>query len=172
MRVVQPYLRRGRLADRLAILLFVSLLAVLVVYAAALAVPGRWLPVVALLCAVPAVSPFGTGFRRISQSASLRRMLGGTDAMLRAVHLVLPAAAAVLFTLAVVPAVPSVRWVALALTPLGVMANLSLRTKGKPALTGDRVGDIGFGPVPIDLAWYYVREIAPLAITLALQLAV
>ena len=99
-------------------------------------------------------------------------MLGGTDVTLRAVHLALPTAAAVLFTLAVVPAVPSVRWVALALTPLGVMANLSLRTKGKPALTGDRVGDIGFGPVPIDLAWYYVREIAPLAITLALQLAV
>jgi hypothetical protein len=31
MRVVQPNLSRGRLADRLAILLFVSLLAVLVV---------------------------------------------------------------------------------------------------------------------------------------------
>ena len=150
----------------------VLLVAVLVVYAAALAVPARWLPVVTLLCAVPAVSPFGSGFRRISQSASLRRMLGGTDGTLRAVHLALPTAAAVLFSLAVAPAVPSARWVALALTPVGVIANLSLRTKGRPAMTGDRVGDIGFGPVPIDLAWSYVREIAPLAITLALQLVV
>jgi hypothetical protein len=88
------------------------------------------------------------------------------------VRLAVPPAAAVLFTLAAAPAVPTARWVALALTPVGVIANLSLRTKGRPAMTGDRVGDIGFGPVPIDLAWSYVREIAPLAITLALQLVV
>jgi hypothetical protein len=150
----------------------VLLVAVLVVYAAALVVPGRWLPVAALLCAVPAVSPFGTGFRRISQSASLRRMLGGTDGALRAAHLAMPAAASVLFVLAVAPAVPSGRWAALALVPVGVLVNLWTRTKGKPTVTADRVGDIGFGPIPIDLTWYYVREIAPLAITLALQLAI
>jgi len=150
----------------------VLLVAVLVVYAAALVVPARWLPVAALLCAVPAVSPFGTGFRRISQSTSLRRMLGGTDKALRAVHLVMPAAAALLFVIAVAPAVPSSRWIALALIPIGVIANLWTRTKGKPAMTGNRVGDLGFGPVPIDLTWYYVREIAPLAITLVLQLLV
>jgi hypothetical protein len=150
----------------------VLLAAVLVVYAAALVVPGRWLPVVGLLCAVPAVSPFGSGFRRISQSASLRRMLGGTDALLRAVHLVLPAAASLVFVVAVAPTVPSARWAALALIPVGIIVNLWARTKGKPAVSADRVGDLGFGPVPIDLTWYYVREIAPLAITLALQLAI
>ena len=150
----------------------VLLVAGLVVYAAVLVVPARWLPVAALLCAVPAVSPFGTGFRRISQSASLRRMLGGTDGTLRAVHLTMPAAAAVVFVVAVAPAVPSARWAALALIPIGVLVNLWTRTKGKPAVTADRVGDIGFGPIPIDLTWYYVREIAPLAITLALQLAI
>jgi hypothetical protein len=150
----------------------VLLAAVLVVYAAALVVPPRWLPVVALLCAVPAVSPFGTGFRRISQSASLRRMIGGSDGTLRAVHLVLPAAASLLFVVAVAPTVPATRWAALALIPAGLIVNLWARTKGKPAVTADRIGDIGFGPVPIDLTWYYVREIAPLAITLALQLAI
>ena len=56
--------------------------------------------------------------------------------------------------------------------PVGVIVNLWTRTKGKPTVTADRVGDIGFGPIPIDLTWYYVREIAPLAITLALQLAI
>jgi hypothetical protein len=142
------------------------------VYAADLVVPARWLPVAALLCAVPAVSPFGTGFRRISQSASLRRMIGGTDGTLRAVHLALPAATAVLFVVAVAPAVPSSRWAALALIPIGIIVNLWARTKGKPAVTGGQVGDVGFGPVPLDLTWYYVREIAPLAITLALQLAI
>ena len=150
----------------------VLLVAGLVVYAAVLVVPARWLPVAALLCAVPAVSPFGTGFRRISQSASLRRMLGGTDGTLRAVHLAMPAAASVVFVVAVAPAMPSARWAALALIPVGVLVNLWTRTKGKPAVTADRVGDIGFGPIPIDLTWYYVREIAPLAITLALQLAI
>ena len=78
----------------------------------------------------------------------------------------------VVFVLAVAPAVPSARWAALALIPIGVLVNLWTRTKGKPAVTADRVGDIGFGPIPIDLTWYYVREIAPLAITLALQLAI
>jgi len=150
----------------------VLLVAVVVVYAAALVVPARWLPVAALLCAVPAVSPFGAGFRRISQSASLRRMIGGTDGTLRAVHLAMPTSAAVLFVVAVTPAVPPTRWIALALIPVGIIVNLWARTKGKPAVSGDRVGDFGFGPVPIDLTWYYVREIAPLAITLALQLVV
>ena len=84
----------------------------------------------------------------------------------------LPAVAAVLFTLAVAPALPRDRWAALALTPVGVIANLWLRSRDKPAMTNNRVGDIGFGPVPIDLTWSYIREIAPLAVVVALQLLV
>jgi hypothetical protein len=98
-------------------------------------------------------------------------MLGGTDRTLKAIHLVLPTAVAVAFAIAVAPAVPTARWVALDITPVGVIANLWLRTTGKPAVPGGLVGDFGYGPVPVDLAWSYVREIAPLAIILALQLA-
>jgi hypothetical protein len=159
-------LRIGR--HRRAVVLLVA--ALLGPYAAAQILPARWLPVVVLLCAVPAVSPFGSGFRRVCQSAALRRMLGGTDQALKLIHLVLPTATVVLFTLAAAPAVPPAQWVALALAPPGVIANLWLRTKGRPDVSGDRVGDFGFGPVPIDLVLSYVREMAALAITVALQL--
>lgn len=153
--------------NRRAIGLF--LCALLVPYAAGLIAPATWLPVVAFLCAVAAVSPLAAGFRRISQSASLRRMIGGSDRTLHIVHLVLPAVAAVLFTLAAAPAMPSNRWLALALTPFGVLSNLWLRSRDRPPVTDNRIADVGFGPVPIDLVWSYLREIIPLLVVVVVQ---
>ena len=145
--------------------------ALLVPYAASAVVSARWLPVVALLSAVPAVSPFGAGLRKICQSASLRRMLGGTDAALRMIHLTAPAAAAVLFTLLAAPAMPADRWIALALTPIGVLSNLWLRATAKPMEFDGLVADLGFGPAPVQLSWFLIRGVAPLAIVLSLQLS-
>ena len=178
-------IRRARLfpAGRLRALLTAELLrtmrnpraigllmfALLVPYAAALVAPAKWLPVVAFVCALAAVSPFGAGFRRISQSSSLRRMLGGTDGALRTLHLVLPAIIALLFTLAVAAAMPPTRWPALALTPIGVLANLLLRARDRPPITNNRIADLGFGPVPVDLTWSYVRELVPVIIVVVLQ---
>lgn len=150
----------------------VFLVALLVPYVAALVVPARWLPGVVLLCAVPAVSPFGAGLRRVCQSAALRRMLGGTDAALRLIHLAAPAVAALSLTLAAAPAVPAGRWAALALTPIGVLSNLWLRATARPLEFDSLVADLGFGPVPVRLTWFVIRGIAPLAIVLTLQLAV
>ncbi len=146
--------------------------ALLVPYAAAVVVPAQWLPPVALLCAVPAVSPFGAGLRKVCQSATLRRMLGGTDAMVKLVHLAAPAAAAVLFTVAAAPAMPADRWIALALTPIGVLTNLWLRATAKPMEFDGLVADLGFGPAPVQLSWFLIRGIAPLALTVSLQLVI
>ena len=150
--------------------IFVS--ALLVPYVAAAVVPARWLPVVALLSAVPAVSPFGAGLRKVCQSAALRRMLGGTDSALKMLHLVVPAVAAVLFTLAAAPAMPADRWIALAFTPIGVLTNLWLRATAKPMEFDGLVADLGFGPAPVQLSWFLIRGIAPLALVLSLQLAI
>jgi len=146
--------------------------ALLVPYAAATVVPARWLPAVALLSAVPAVSPFGAGLRKVCQSAALRRVLGGTDSALKLLHLAAPAVAAVLFTLVAAPAMPADRWIALALTPIGVLTNLWLRATAKPMELDGLVADLGFGPAPVQLSWFLIRGIAPLALVLTLQLAI
>ena len=146
--------------------------ALLVPYVAATVAPARWLPVVALLSAVPAVSPFGTGLRKVCQSAALRRMLGGTDSALKTLHLAAPAVAALLFTLAAAPAMPADRWIALAFTPIGVLINLWLRATAKPMEFDGLVADLGFGPAPVQLSWFLIRGLAPLALVLSLQLAI
>ena len=146
--------------------------ALLVPYTAAIVVPARWLPVVALLSAVPAVSPFGAGLRKVCQSATLRRMLGGTDSGLKLIHLAAPAVAAVLFTLGAAPAMPADRWIALALTPIGVLTNLWLRATAKPMEFDGLVADFGFGPAPVQMSWFLIRGVAPLALTVSLQLVI
>ncbi|HYN71557.1 MAG TPA: DUF6297 family protein [Nakamurella sp.] len=156
--------------NRRAAGVFVS--ALLVPYASATVVPARWLPAVALLSAVPAVSPFGSGMRKVCQSAALRRMLGGTDSALKMLHLATPAAAAVLFTLFAAPAMPADRWIALALTPIGVLTNLWLRATAKPMEFDGLVADLGFGPAPVQLSWFLIRGVAPLAIVASLQLSI
>ena len=67
---------------------------------------------------------------------------------------------------------PADRWIALAFTPIGVLINLWLRATAKPMEFDGLVADLGFGPAPVQLSWFLIRGIAPLALVLTLQLAI
>ncbi len=64
-----------------------------------------WPRAVQVIAAFLAADRFAGGLRGIARSAGLRRAIGGTDASLKLTHLLVPAAAAILFWLATVPAV-------------------------------------------------------------------
>jgi hypothetical protein len=97
-------------------------------------------------------------------------MLGGRDFVLHAAHLVLPVTVAVGFSLAAAASVSPIRWLALALVPFGVIANLWFRATAKPLEFDGQVLDLGFGPVPVAQASFLLRGIGPLALTIGIQL--
>ncbi len=165
--LVADWLQAAR--NRRAIAVFLA--ALLGPYAAAGAVAERWVPVVALGCAVAAISPLAAGLRQICRSPALRRNLGGSDRALRLIHLALPAAAVLIYTAGVAPAVPATHLAALALVPVGVLVNVWLRATGKPIELGAQIADTGFGPLPIELAWFLIRGIGPLAVVVGVQLS-
>lgn len=154
--------------NRRALAVFAA--AALVPYTTERVLPARWVPVVALVCGVTAVSPFAIGFRQIKASPVLRRMLGGTDATLRAIHLVVPAALSVVFAVATVAAAPGHVRAAVIWVPLGIVLTLWVRTWGQQAEFTTAIADVGFGPVPVGLVLMIVRSLGPIALIASIQL--
>lgn len=149
--------------------LAVAVAAMLVPYAAGRVAPDRWVPVVALVAGAVAVAPFAAGFRQITASRVLRRMLGGTDGALRLVHVVVPATLSVLFAIATEPAAPG-HLVAALWVPVGILLTIWVRTWGRQAELTTAIADVGMGPVPVGLILTIARGLGPLALVALIQL--
>ncbi|MEV1108217.1 MULTISPECIES: DUF6297 family protein [unclassified Micromonospora] len=141
-------------------------------YAAALALPGL-AGAAQVVFAYLAVNRLTGGLRAVSRSAGLRRALGGSDALLRGVHVVVPAIGAGLWWLLTLPSLPSVdagpTWLAPTLV-LGVVA-AAFRAGTRPPIDyGGATVNTPFGMVPVDLLRQGSRGPALLAVVVLLQL--
>ncbi|MFI9388516.1 DUF6297 family protein [Kutzneria sp. NPDC052558] len=125
---------------------------------------------VQLLAAYIAADRFAGGLRTICGSAALRRALGGTDASLKSIHLVLPAVGAVVwcgltsFALPIAPTATTVISAAGAVIVVYAMATRPPMTYVSPAF------DSPFGSMPVNLIRQLVRGPALLVGLAALQL--
>lgn len=98
------------------------------------------------------------GLRTVCRSPALRRSLGGTDAALRRIHLVVPAAGLAIWWLSSVPAggAPTTLAVTLILTA-GVLAAVYRTATRKPMSYDGGLADSPFGPIPTNLLRQTVR---------------
>ncbi|MEV4535146.1 DUF6297 family protein [Asanoa sp. NPDC049518] len=144
---------------------------VLAVYAVAVALPTVG-GAVQVIAAYLAADRFAGGLRGISRSAGLRRAIGGSDASLKLVHLVVPALAATLWWLATVPAVGAgPLWLA-ALLVVGVAATVYRAATRGPMAYGGAVAETPMGAIPVDLIRQVVRGPDLLFVLVAVQLLV
>lgn len=144
---------------------------VLAVYAVEAALPAVTGPV-QVIAAYLAADRFAGGLRGISRSAGLRRALGGGDAGLKLIHLVVPALAATLWWLATVPAVGAgPLWLAVLLVA-GVAATVYRAATRGPMVYGGTVAETPMGAVPVDLLRQVVRGPDLLFVLVAVQLLV
>ncbi|MEO6085581.1 MAG: DUF6297 family protein, partial [Umezawaea sp.] len=127
----------------LAFLVFCALLPV--PYLAERLVAPNAVAAVHLGCAFLVADRFARGLRLVCGSAALRRTLGGSDGELRLVHLVLPTAAAVLWTLAT----PVVTAPHLALSTAGAVAALYRSATRPPMRYDSPLLDTPMGTMPI-----------------------
>jgi hypothetical protein len=127
---------------------------------------------VQLLGAYLAADRLAGGLRTIAGSAALRRSLGGTDASLKTIHLVLPAIGAIVWcalTSFALPLAPSVTTVISAAGAVLMVYALATR----PPMDyggGNPIFETGFGAVPVNLIRQLVRGPAILVGLAALQL--
>ncbi|SNT62638.1 hypothetical protein SAMN05421812_114137 [Asanoa hainanensis] len=144
---------------------------VLAVYAVAIALPAV-AGAVQVIAAYLAADRFAGGLRGISRSAGLRRAMGGSDASLKLIHLVVPALAATLWWLATVPAVGAgPLWLAVLLVA-GVAATVYRAATRGPMVYGGSVAETPMGVVPVDLIRQVVRGPDVLFVLVAVQVLV
>ncbi|WP_061299957.1 DUF6297 family protein [Herbidospora cretacea] len=150
----------------------------LLVWAALLAAPygaavTPLLPAVHVVAGFLAVDRLAGGLRVVSRSPALRRALGGSDRELALAHLVVPAAGAVVWSLATLLVVPGVTPLMAAITAAGVLG-VVYRVATRPPLDYSApVVDVGlFGPAPLGLILQLSRGPALLAGLALLQTAV
>ncbi|KAB1940923.1 hypothetical protein F8271_15160 [Micromonospora sp. ALFpr18c] len=150
-----------------ALLIWAALIGVQ--YAAALALPGLAGAAQVVLAYVAADRLTG-GLRSISRSPGLRRALGGSDALLRGIHVVVPALGAGLWWLLTLPTVdPGPQWLAPTLA-LGVVA-AAFRAGTRPPIDyGGATVNTPFGMIPVDLLRQGSRGPALLAVLVLVQL--
>ncbi|MFG1916848.1 DUF6297 family protein [Micromonospora sp. NPDC048898] len=150
-----------------ALLIWVTLIGVQ--YAAALALPGL-AGAAQVVFAYLAANRLTGGLRSVSRSPGLRRALGGSDALLRGIHVVVPAVGAGLWWLSTLPSVePGPAWLAPTLA-LGVVA-AAFRAGTRPPINyGGATVNTPFGMVPVDLVRQGSRGPALLAGLVLLQL--
>ncbi|SCF19510.1 DUF6297 family protein [Micromonospora chokoriensis] len=150
-----------------AVLIWAALIGVQ--YAAALAMPGL-AGAAQVVFAYLAVDRLTGGLRSISRSPGLRRALGGSDNLLRGIHVVVPAVGAALWWLLTVPTVdPGPAWLAPTLA-LGVVA-AAFRAGTRPPIDyGGATVNTPFGMVPVDLLRQGSRGPALLAVLVLVQL--
>jgi Family of unknown function (DUF6297) len=124
---------------------------ILVPYATAVFAPAA-VGSVRIVAAYLAVGRLAGGLRTVCRSAALRRSLGGTDAALRQIHLVVPAAGLTAWWLCSMPAggAPSAPTVTLILMA-GVLAAVYRTATRKPMSYDGGAADTPFGPIPVNL---------------------
>ncbi|MFC0539959.1 DUF6297 family protein [Kutzneria chonburiensis] len=139
---------------------------------AAVSLPPIAVGPVQLLAAYLAADRLAGGLRTIAGSAALRRSLGGTDASLKVIHLVLPAVGAIVWcalTSFALPLAPSVTVVISAAGAVLVVYAMATR----PPMDyggGSAIFETGFGAVPVHLIRQLLRGPALLVGLAALQL--
>jgi hypothetical protein len=139
---------------------------------AAVSLPPIAVGPVQLLAAYLAADRLAGGLRTIAGSAALRRALGGTDASLKVIHLVLPAVGAIVWcalTSFALPLAPSVTTVISAAGSVLIVYAMATR----PPMDyggGSPIFETGFGAVPVNLIRQLVRGPAILVGLAALQL--
>jgi hypothetical protein len=149
----------------LAALVFLGLLPV--PYLAGHLVAPNVVAVVHLVCLFLVADRFARGLRLVSGSTALRRALGGSDTELRSLHLVLPAAAALLWTLATpVVAVPH-----LVLSGIGAVAAVYRSATRPPMVYESPLLDTPMGTMPIGLITRLLRGPGLLLVVAVIQLS-
>ena len=138
-------------------------------YAAALALPGL-AGAAQVVFAYLATDRLTGGLRAVSRSPGLRRALGGSDALLRGIHVIVPAVGAGLWWLLTLPTVdPGPAWLAPTLA-LGVVAAAWRAGTRPPINYGGATVNTPFGMVPVDLLRQGSRGPALLAVLVLVQL--
>ncbi|MET7879391.1 DUF6297 family protein [Micromonospora profundi] len=138
-------------------------------YAAALALPGL-AGAAQVVFAYLATDRLTGGLRSISRSPGLRRALGGSDNLLRGIHVVVPAIGAGLWWLLTLPTVEAgPPWLAPTLA-LGVVAAAWRAGTRPPINYGGATVNTPFGMVPVDLLRQGSRGPALLAVLVLVQL--
>lgn len=137
-------------------------------YAADRLIPAAFVPTVQLVMCTIAVAPFASGLRTVCRSASLRRNLGGSNAGLHLIHLVVPSAMAVAWTLLTSPATGFA--LASVIVPIGAVG-FAYRRATQPSFdySGAAV-DTPFGMLQPDLLRQLFRGPLLLLLLAAVQL--
>ncbi|MEU7855650.1 DUF6297 family protein [Nonomuraea sp. NPDC049141] len=142
--------RRGRTG------LFIWAALIAVPYAAHMSGVSDLLSALQVIIAFLAVDRLAGGLRIVSRSPAIRRTLGGSDRLLTAAHLVVPAAGAVIWVTvtAVISGIPPI---AAVISAVGAVA-VSYRVATRPPMdySGGLIDFGVFGPTPVGL----VRQLA------------
>jgi hypothetical protein len=135
-------------------------------YGIAIAVPSvAW--VTRLVGAYLAANRLTGGLRTVSRSPGLRRALGGGDATLRLVHLVVPWIGGVLWWLLTWPAGPHLAGVE-PLIVVGVVAAAYRAATRPPMAYGGAAVDTPFGLIPVELIRQVIRGPDVLAVAIVI----
>ncbi|WP_406080631.1 DUF6297 family protein [Micromonospora sp. NBC_00858] len=150
-----------------ALLIWTAL--ILVQYAAALALPGL-AGAAQVVFGYFAADRLTGGLRSISRSPGLRRALGGSDAALRGIHVIVPAIGTGLWWLLTMPTVDGgPPWLGPALA-LGVVAAAWRAGTRPPIDYGGATVNTPFGMIPVDLLRQGSRGPALLAVLVLVRL--
>jgi hypothetical protein len=125
-----------------------------------------------LVAAYLAVDRLAGGLRAVARTPGLRRMLGGSDASLRMIHLVVPAFGLALWWAATAWAGPASGPVLTAVLTVGVLGAV-YRTATRPPMSYDTdIADSPFGPVPTSLIRKVLRGPDVIALLILIDLLV
>lgn len=146
---------------------------VVVPYAAARVLPDAAVGVAHLVAAFLATERLAPGLRVIARNAALRRVIGGGDRELKLLHLVVPAAATLLWCVATYPALPVIAPVITAVSALGAIA-VTYRLATRPDLdySSGIVLDTPFGVVPANIVRQVMRGPGLLLVLVLVQITV
>jgi hypothetical protein len=127
---------------------------------------------VQLLAAYLAADRLAGGLRTIAGSAALRRALGGTDASLKVIHLVLPAVGAIVWCALTSFALPLAPSITVVISAAGAVITVYAMATRPPMDYGggSPIFETGFGAVPVNLIRQLVRGPAIVVGLAALQL--
>ncbi len=159
--------RLGRRPGSLAVWLALPVIP----YAVALLAPPLAAPA-RLVCAYLATNRLTSGLRLIHAMPALRRALGGRDAVLRAVHLVLPALGLAVWWLLSSGIDRAPGYPAQLLFPVGIVVAVYRNAIRPPRSYGGGAVDTPFGLIPTDLLRQLVNGVDVLAILVLIQLAI
>ena len=152
--------------------LFVWAAMILVPYATAVFAPPA-VGSVRIVAGFIAVERLASGLRTVCRSPALRRALGGTDASLRLIHLVVPAVGLAVWWSATVPAgAAPASYLVTTLLTAGLLGAVYRTATRKPMSYDGGLADSPFGLIPVNLLRQSLRgpDVVALLVLIALFL--